>query len=127
MITPSTLVMIAAKPGIMRNSLQSYLRTIPNLHDITVADDAIVAFQIICAQSPHVMIVDADLSESEMLGLVHQARREKPQMQIVALVDNMRQRQLCLSAGANHALLKGFLDEQLRQAVLNENFKPLVA
>ncbi len=126
-MTPSTLVMIAAKPGIMRNSLQSYLRTIPNLHDITLADDAIAAFQLVCATSPSVMIVDADLSESEMLGLVYQARKEKPQMQIVALVDSMRQRELCLSAGANHALLKGFLDEQLRRAVLNETSKPVLA
>lgn len=126
-MTPSTLVMIAAKPGIMRNSLQSYLRTIPNLHDIALADDATSAMQMVCAQNPRVLIVDADLSEAELLGLVQQARHEKPQLRIVALVDNMRQRDLCLSAGANHALLKGFLDDQLRQAVLNNLGKPELA
>ncbi|MBI5304392.1 MAG: response regulator transcription factor [Chloroflexi bacterium] len=114
------IVLVAAKPGIMRNSLQSYLRTIPHIHDIVLADDALAAFHVICSHKLTLVIVDADLSESEMLGLVYQARTEKPHIQIVALVENMRQRQLCLSAGANHALLKGFLDEQLRQAILSD-------
>jgi hypothetical protein len=35
------------------------------------------------------------------------------------LADNVAQREAALTAGAHHALLKGFLDERLSQAVLS--------
>jgi len=115
----STVVMIAAKPGIMRNSLQAYLRTLNVVQDILLADDAIDAFRMVCAHDLGLMIVDADLSESEMLGLVRQTHVEKPAMRIVALVTSLRQRQMCLTAGADYGLLKGFLDEHLGQIVMS--------
>jgi len=121
----STVVLIAAKPGIMRNSLQAYLRTLAQVSDILLADDALDAFRIVCAHNPALMIVDADLAESEILGLVRQARTEKPRLRIVALVESMRQRQMSLAAGADHGLLKGFLDEQLGQTVINDLQKEL--
>jgi DNA-binding NarL/FixJ family response regulator len=113
------LVAIVAQPGIMRNSLLSYLRAIPDIQDVLVADDARGALRIAREQKPSLVIVDSDLAEEEMLNLVQRVAAEFPEMKIVALVESLRQKQRSLNIGASHALLKGFLDEQLRKVILD--------
>ncbi len=114
------LVVIAAKPGIMRNSLLSYLRALLGVSTILLADDANLAEQMIREHQPELVVVDADLSENEMLRVIQFAHAQARANKTIALVTSLPQQQLCLAQGATHALLKGFLDKQLRDAVLNE-------
>ncbi len=115
-----TLIVVAAKPGVMRNSLLSYLRTIPNAQVIAVVGSALIALDTIREWQPSLVVVDSDLTEWEMETLLRQLQGELPHIKSIALVESIRQQQVCLAAGANVALLKGFLDEQLRQAVLTQ-------
>ncbi|MBI5033192.1 MAG: response regulator transcription factor [Chloroflexi bacterium] len=115
--TKTIRVFIAAKPGIMRNSLLSYLRAITNLQIVGLADQVDSALQCMREHKPQLVIIDSDLSEDRVIGLVEQINAEPPAPQIIVLVDSLRQREHCLKAGAQHALLKGFLDKQLELAV----------
>ncbi len=111
-------ILVAAKPGIMRNSLVAYLRTISNLPEIALADDAAAAAEMIRKQETRLVIVNSDVSESEMLNLIRLIQAERPRTWLIVLIESIRQQQLCLNFGAHYAFLKGFLDEQLRQAVV---------
>ncbi len=111
-------ILIAARPGIMRNSLLSYMRAIPRVRAIAVADDADSALRTIRESCPRLVIVDADLNERDMLLLVRWVCAEQPQTKLILLVESIRQQQMSLALGAHFALLKGFLDEPLRDAVV---------
>jgi DNA-binding NarL/FixJ family response regulator len=113
-------VMVAGKPGIMRNSLLSYLRTIARVQIVALADDAESALHLIQQNRPQFAVIDSDLSEDRVMGLVQQINAEQPSTKIIVLVESVPQQQRCLQWGAQHALLKGFLDEQLYRAVLSE-------
>ena len=113
-------VMVAGKPGIMRNSLLSYLRTIPKIQIVALADDTESAFRMIQENRPHFIVIDSDLSENRVMELVKQIGNSQPLAKIIILVESVPQQQRCLKLGAHYALLKGFLDDQLYRAVLNE-------
>ncbi len=110
-------VIVAAKPGIMRNSLVAYLRTISNLPEIALADDAATAEEMFRNRDTRLAIVNSDLSEKEMLSLIHSIQAVRPCAKLIVLNESIRQQQLCQSVGVQYAFLKGFLDEQLRHAV----------
>jgi len=114
------IILVAAKPGIMRNSLLSYLRAVLGIRPIVTADDAVSACQMIRECNPELIVVDSDLSESEMLNVIRCAHAEPLHAKTIALVESLSQQELCLAMGATHTSLKGFLDKQLREAVLNE-------
>ncbi len=118
--TKTVRVMIAAKPGIMRNSLLSYLRTISNVQIIALADDAEAALRIIHETQPQILVVDSDLSEERVLSLIQKINAGQAKLKMIVLVDSIRQQERCLNLGVRHVLLKGFLDEQLCNAVLSE-------
>lgn len=118
--TKTVRVMIAAKPGIMRNSLLSYLRTIANVQIVALADSAEAALRIINEIQPQLVVVDSDLSEERVLSLIQKINDRQPKLKMIVLVDSIRQQERCLKLGVQHVLLKGFLDEQLCSAVLSE-------
>jgi len=102
----------------MRNSLVSYLRVIPHTDILSLADDTPTALVLARSQQPDVLVADVNLSEADVLALVQQLRNEQPKLNCVVLADNVQQKQVFLGAGANCVLLKGFLDDRLRDALL---------
>jgi DNA-binding NarL/FixJ family response regulator len=114
------IVLIVSKPGIMRDSLVSYLRALPLLYPINIADDTNTASQMIREHQPDLMIVDSDLEAHEMLNLLQRTIVEHPAIHVIALVENLQQQQMCITLGARSALLKGFLDEQLSEAIRSQ-------
>ncbi len=115
--TQTVRVIIASKPGIMRNSLLAYLRAISNVQIVGLADQVDTALQCIQESKPQLAIIDSNLSEDRVIGLVEQIKAVAPVPKIIVLVDSLRQQEHCLRIGVEHALLKGFLDKQLEQAV----------
>jgi DNA-binding NarL/FixJ family response regulator len=71
------------------------------------------------ALKPDILVIDANLSDTGIPELVRDLRVELPALNLVALADTVHQRELLAAAGASYALLKGFLDGQLRRAVLD--------
>jgi DNA-binding NarL/FixJ family response regulator len=111
-------ILIVSKPGIMRDSLVSFLRALSDVQTIWIAGDTATAWQMHLDHPVDTIVMDSNLSESEMLELLQRVRAHQPAANVITLVESIRQQQQCLAAGARHALLKGFLNEQLRDAVL---------
>ena len=110
--------LIVAKPGLMRNSLVAYLRGVMAIEIVALADDTLAGLLASRQNHPQVLLMDADISEEETLWLMRQLRCEQPAVNFIVLTDHVSQRQLFITAGANQVLLKGFLDERLRRAIL---------
>ena len=122
-------VLVAARPDLMRNSLVSYLRTISGITILPPMDDASSTLQAVRALRPDVVVADVNLSETSVLSLVQQLRKEPSKPNCIVLADSVQQKKLFNTAGASSVLLKGFLDERLKEAVLRiqPNDKPPVA
>jgi DNA-binding NarL/FixJ family response regulator len=109
---------VVAKPGLMRNSLLAFLRATPGVDIVALVDNTATALQIARRLQPTVLLVDTDLAENGVLGIVCQLHAEQPALRSIVLSGNIQEQQRLLQAGASQALLKGFLDERLRQAIL---------
>jgi len=120
----STLVV--AKPGLMRNSLLAFLRATPDVDIVALVDNATTALQMARTLRPAVLLVDTNLAENGVFGMVRELRAEQPAVRSIVLSESIQEQQQLLQAGASHALIKGFLDERLRQAILSgtENNHP---
>ena len=114
-----TSTLVAARPGLMCDSLLVFLQAAHGVEVVAVADDLAAALETARRLHPHTLVVDADFSSEEaLLSLVRQLHAELPALNIVALVNTFRQQQAFQAAGAGHALLKGCLDGRLRAAVV---------
>ena len=114
------LIIVAARPGILRNSLLSYLRALPGVQAISLADDTAIALQMVREDKPRLIVLDSDLTEDGVLDLIQRMLAEELNVKSIVLAESIRQQQLCLAKGATYALLKGFLDAPLKEAVLSE-------
>jgi DNA-binding NarL/FixJ family response regulator len=113
----STLVV--AKPGLMRNSLLAFLRATPGVDVVALVDSTTAALLLARNLFPDVVLVDTNLSEDGVLSMVRQLQLERPHLRSIVLAESVHQQQQALLAGASQALVKGFLGERLRDAVLN--------
>jgi DNA-binding NarL/FixJ family response regulator len=109
--------MIAAPAGVMISSLRTFLHTIPGVTVVNQVDTQAAALQQLHSDPPYLLLFDADLAGGNLAAGLQALRHCAPGLNLIVLVNNPQQQQTALAAGANHALLKGFLDEQLRRAV----------
>lgn len=103
----------------MRESLLAFLSASHGVEIVGIAEEPAALPDLIGRRRPCVLVADADLAEGDLLALVQRLRVDLPELNSIVLVSSLRQQRAFLAAGASHALLKGFLDERLRQAVLD--------
>jgi CheY-like chemotaxis protein len=117
--TGENLVVAVGPAGILRSALLTYLRSIPGVTVEAAVAGPQDVLPLLQQRLPNVVILDADLT-GDFLGLLQNLQSSQPQINLIALVNNPQQQPEALAAGATHALLKGFLDERLRQAITAE-------
>lgn len=111
-------VLVAARPDSMRKALLSFLMAIPGVQIAALADDAGTAEVWLHDSNADTLIIDANLGAPVVLGLLRCARAEKAELNCIVLADNRAQQRIFSDAGAGHVLLKGFLDDRLRQLLV---------
>jgi two-component system response regulator DesR len=117
---PDTVrVLVAARPGLMRNALTAFLIGIAPVYVLALTEDASTTAATARARHPDVLVVDGDLSEVEVLDILQQLRAELPALRSVILANTLQQQRRFLAAGASRVLLKGLLDDRLTAAVLD--------
>jgi len=114
-----TSALVVARPGLMRNSLLTFLQSTPHIKVVALLDDPAATLEAVRRHRPHTLVVDADLSEQVLLAVVRKLGTEQPTINSVVLVDSLRQRDAFLSVGGTHThvLLKGCLGERLQAAI----------
>jgi len=109
---------VLARPGLMRNALQAFLRDIPELRVAAMAATCAEARSAIRQFQARLLVADMDVSETEVLALVRQLAAEQPALRVIVLAESIAQQQAALQAGAHDAALKGFLGAPLRDALI---------
>lgn len=104
---------IAAPPGLMRNSLQSLLRAMPQVSVIALADDLNSVSQMLDARRVDFILLDADLEEQRVAEMAHALHQKQVGTGCLVLASSQVQERALLAQGAPHVVIKNFLDESV--------------
>ena len=104
----NAMVLIVAKPGPLRDSLRTFLLTLPQVEMVNVVEDVPSALGIIAAHSPGLVLIDTDLSYDEVLTALRRIKAEGSQIRCLVLADDRQQQEEAEVAGADIVLFKGF-------------------
>jgi DNA-binding NarL/FixJ family response regulator len=102
------LVLVVAKPGRIRNSLQALLQLMPQLKMAGVTTHNFSAMQMLAQYNPALVLLDVDLPDNQAWYLLKQIQLKRPQTRCLLFVNSIEQQRAARVAGANAALLKGF-------------------
>ncbi|MCK6624658.1 MAG: response regulator [Anaerolineae bacterium] len=102
------LILIVAKPGRIRNSLQALLQIIPRLKVAGIASHTFLALQMLSQYQPALVLLDVDLPDNQAWVLLQEIQRKQPQTRCLLFVNSIEQQRAARVVGADAALLKGF-------------------
>jgi DNA-binding NarL/FixJ family response regulator len=102
------LILIVAKPGRIRDSLQALLQLMPRLKVVGVTSHSFSALQMLAQYKPSLILLDVDLPDEGAWILLEELQRTRPQIPCLFLVNSIEQQQRARLAGAKAVLLKGF-------------------
>jgi DNA-binding NarL/FixJ family response regulator len=103
-----SLVLIVAKPGRIRNSLQALLQIMPRLKVAGIASHTFLALQMLSQYQPALVLLDVDLPDNQAWVLLQQIQLKQPQTRCLLLVNSIEQQRRARGVRADAALLKGF-------------------
>ncbi len=110
-------VVIAAPPGLMRNSLQSLLRAMPQVNVIALTETLETVRAMIDARTVDCIFLDAEIAEA------HDAQWTRVTTQAcvhcLLLAASTQQADALRAQGMPHVVLKNYLDENLIRDWLN--------
>ncbi|MEA4909071.1 MAG: hypothetical protein VB089_15725 [Anaerolineaceae bacterium] len=123
---PAFLVLVATPPGIMSSALRTFLGTMAGVKVVAYAAACqIELLTLLEGIRPNLLLFDADLAVYKSDGyarplpdLFRQLHCAYPEMPIILLANDLKQKNLALEAGVHEVILKGALDVRLRQAIL---------
>ena len=109
-------VLIVAKPGRIRDSLEALLRTIPQVKIVGQVDDVSTALEMIAEYSPDLVLLVANLSHDEARQILEYVK-DVPRTQCLVLTDTRLNLERAEAAGADEVLLTGFPTSKLFESV----------
>lgn len=107
-VEDDALVLIVAKPGRIRNSLQALLQIMPRLKVAGVTSHNFSAMQLLAQYNPALVLLDVDLPDNQAWVLLKQIQLKHLQTRSLVFANSIEQQRAAQSAGANATLLKGF-------------------
>jgi DNA-binding NarL/FixJ family response regulator len=102
------LVLIVAKPGRIRNSLQALLQVMPRLKVAGITSHSYSTMPLLTQYNPALVLLDVDLPDNQAWILLKEIQLKRLQSRCLLFVNSIEQQRAAKSAGANAALLKGF-------------------
>jgi DNA-binding NarL/FixJ family response regulator len=110
-------VLIAGKPGRMRESLTILLKMVDELDLVGQADDSGSAIEMISANDPALVLLDTNLPGEGVPAVLKQIRTNGASSCTLVLADGVQERRLAIAAGADAALIKGYRTAKLIEVV----------
>jgi DNA-binding NarL/FixJ family response regulator len=104
----TTLVLIVARPGPLRNSLQTLLTTMPEIEIVAEARDVIALLKMGPELQPDLVMIDATYVKNRLQEVLIQLHRKWPAVRCIVLVETKVEQNMAETAGANAVLFKGY-------------------
>jgi DNA-binding NarL/FixJ family response regulator len=112
-----TLAVLVARPGPLRNSLQTLMTTMPQIEILAETTDPSALLRMGAEIQPDVVLLDASLPEEQVWAALRQIREEWSQTRSIVLVENSQMQQKAQAAGAHVVLIKGYRATNLIEAI----------
>jgi DNA-binding NarL/FixJ family response regulator len=112
-----TLALIVAKPGPLRNSLQSLMTTVRKIEIVAETDNPSALLRMGDTIQPDIVLLDASLSKDDVWAALKRIRKEWSQTRSIVLVEGSFQQQKAQAAGADFVLIKGYPAARLIAAI----------
>jgi DNA-binding NarL/FixJ family response regulator len=108
---------IAARPGAIREALQSILALSSRLEISGVANGGLSALRLVRQLKPALVVIDSGLLDDEIAMLLEQIKEEQPQTRCLVVAENTRQREAFLALGTDAVVLRSEPTERLVEAL----------
>lgn len=113
----TNLAVIAAPNGVMASSLRTFLQTIPGDWVVASVNTLADACLEVDRGRPKFLLLDAELAKAALVDWIEQLLASAPGLRLIVLVNSEEQQAAAQVGGAAFTLLKGFLENDLRQLV----------
>ena len=110
-------VLIAAKPGRMRESLRILLKMVDGIDVIGQAGDSSSAMRMISEHRPALVLLDTNLPGEGTFSILKRIKASGSSSRYLVLTEGTQGRRDAYSAGADAALIKGFRTANLIKVV----------
>lgn len=100
-------VLVVAKPGPLRDSLVTLLKSLPQVSTVEQANTATSALRTVDSKRPALVVVDSNLPGDEAWTVLKQCKSRRPAVRCVVLSDTVQHYRQAEAAGASQALLSG--------------------
>jgi DNA-binding NarL/FixJ family response regulator len=121
-----TTTLVAARPGLWRNALTSYLKAIPELEVWIPVDDLQTMLQRLSDCPVEYLVLDAGLCPGNLASVLAQVKRSYPGLGCIVLVETADQGMQARASGARHTIFKAFIDNHLSSALFARTPRPVV-
>jgi DNA-binding NarL/FixJ family response regulator len=112
-------VLIADDHALMRDSLRSFLESLPNIEVVGEAENGRVAVQLARERKPTVVVMDPIMPEMDGIAATRLITTEMPEVKVIVLSMQCDEsyRETLRLAGASCFLSKGAAFEELARAI----------
>ena len=100
-------VLIVAKPGRIRDSVEALLRTMPQIKTVSKVDDIPTILKMIGEYRPDLILLYTDLPQEESWQILEYLSGD-PRIKCLVLTDTKQQQRKAEAHGADVALIIGF-------------------
>jgi DNA-binding NarL/FixJ family response regulator len=111
------LAIIVARPGHLRDGVQSLLRTLPEIEIIAEIKFPSVFIKMSSQIQPDLILLDASLFGEDILKAITKINEEWPHTQCVVLMEDSQHHQAVYDAGADLVVPQGFPATRLVAAI----------
>ena len=103
----TNLGLVVARPGLVRDGLQSMLSAVPGMDALEPAHDGASALDRLKSHRPDLLILDSGLSQGELCTTLRQIKEQWPDVLCIVVADSPRQARAMKAAGADAVLVEG--------------------
>jgi len=111
------IVLLAVKPGPLRDGLDALLYATPEVQLVAHANDTNAALEF-CQQHPtELIILEVRPGDRDILGNVPELKELNPQGQVIALIHEEKDREAVVAAGVDVVLTSGMRAVKLKEKI----------
>ena len=104
---------LVSRPGALQASIRATLASFPQIIFVGSATGSLTALNAIDEEKPALIVIDNNLSEDEVISLLRSIKHKDPKLYRIVLVDTPTEKRRMLSGGADGALIRDSLSEEL--------------
>lgn len=115
-INRKTVLLISARAGLWRDSLESYLKANPALEVHTVGKGLGEMYDFLDRASSEILLLEADQCEEELVSTLVRLKNDYSELSFMVIADTPAQYQAASCTGVGQVVMKSMLHNQLDEA-----------